>query len=63
MCWWVKPEYRPVSLSPSRDGRRADAAVPERDTVYCLSVPERRILRSLRTPAGAGPDPVIELPR
>jgi YVTN family beta-propeller protein len=58
----VKLEGSPVSLSLSPDGERAWAAVQDRDTVYCVSVKERRILRSFRTPQGSGPDPVIELP-
>ncbi|MGC8794320.1 MAG: beta-propeller fold lactonase family protein [Bryobacteraceae bacterium] len=58
----VKLEGPPVSLSLSRDGERAYAAVQDRDRVYCVSVRERRILRSFGTPTGAGPDPVRELP-
>lgn len=57
----VKLGGRPVSLSLSPDGQRAYASAQEADTVYVVSVPERRILRSFKTPAGAAPDPVLEV--
>jgi YVTN family beta-propeller protein len=52
-----------VSLSLSPDGTRAYAAAQELDRVYILSVPGRTQIGTIRTPAGAGPDPVIELAR
>jgi YVTN family beta-propeller protein len=52
-----------VSLSLSPDGSRAFASAQELDRVYIISVPERRLIDTIRTPAGAGPDPVIELAR
>ncbi len=59
----VKLGGRPVSLSVSPDGRRAYAAVQDQDTVYVISIADRKILRSFKTAAGAGPDPVLEIPR
>lgn len=50
----------PVSLTLSPDGQRAYASAQEDDTIYVVSVPERKILRRIKTAAGAGPDPVLE---
>jgi YVTN family beta-propeller protein len=52
-----------VSLSLSPDGTRACAAAQELDRVYLVSVPMRKLIRTIQTPPGAGPDPVIELAR
>jgi YVTN family beta-propeller protein len=52
---------RSVSLTMTRDGRRAFAGVQDQDKVYVISVPERKVLRVIDTPKGAGPDPVIPL--
>ena len=52
-----------VSLSLSPDGTRAYAAAQELDRVYVISVPIRKLTGTIRTPPGAGPDPVIELAR
>jgi hypothetical protein len=52
-----------VSLSLSPDGTRAHAAAQELDRVSILSVPGRTRIGTIQTPAGAGPDPVIELAR
>ena len=53
----------PVSMTLSADGRTAYSAVLQQDTIFIISVPERRILRSFRTPPGSGPDPVLPIPR
>lgn len=58
----VKLAGRPVSLSLSADGQRAYAAAQDQDVVYVISVPDRKILRSFKTPPGYGPDPVLEVP-
>jgi YVTN family beta-propeller protein len=50
-----------VSLSLSPDGTRAYAAAQELDRVYLVSVPMRKLIGTIQTPPGAGPDPVIEL--
>jgi YVTN family beta-propeller protein len=52
-----------VSLSLSPDGTRAYAAAQELDRVYLISVPMRKLIGTIQTPTGAGPDPVIELVR
>jgi DNA-binding beta-propeller fold protein YncE len=52
-----------VSLSLSPDGTRAYAAAQELDRVYVVSVPLRKVIGTIQTPPGAGPDPVIELAR
>lgn len=51
----------PLSLTMSPDGRYAYAGVQDKDTVVVISVGERRIVRSFKTPDGAGPDPVVAL--
>jgi DNA-binding beta-propeller fold protein YncE len=57
----VKLGGRPVSLSVSPDGRRAYASVEEQDTVYVVSIPDRKILQTFKTAPGSGPDPVREI--
>jgi DNA-binding beta-propeller fold protein YncE len=47
-----------VSLHLSPDGRYAYASAEEIDTVYVVSVGERKLLRTLKMPKGSGPDPV-----
>lgn len=53
---------QPVSLNLSRDGKLAYASAQDVDTVYVVSLGEKRIVRQIRTPKGAGPDPVMEMP-
>jgi YVTN family beta-propeller protein len=52
---------RLVSLHLSPDGKYAFASAQWDDTVYVVSVPERRVVRTLNTLAGGGPDPVLEI--
>ncbi len=52
----------PLSLTMSPDGRYVYAGVQDKDTVVVVSVADRRIVRTFRTPEGAGPDPVLPLP-
>jgi DNA-binding beta-propeller fold protein YncE len=52
---------RPVSLSISRDGQYAFASAQDDDTVYVISIAERKIARTIKTAKGAGPDPVQEV--
>jgi hypothetical protein len=52
----------PLSLTTTRDGKHAFAAVQDQDKVFVISVPDRKIERVIETPKGAGPDPVIPLP-
>jgi YVTN family beta-propeller protein len=55
----VAVEGQPISASVSADGKYAIACAEEKDTVYVISVPERKILRQFQTAKGAGPDPAI----
>ena len=55
----IAVEGDPISISVSRDGAYALAASEEIDTVHIISLKERRLVRSFKTPKGAGPDPVI----
>lgn len=48
-----------VSLHLSRDGKSAFAANENTDTVYEVSLPQKKLLRSFQTPKGYSPDPVI----
>jgi YVTN family beta-propeller protein len=52
---------RPLSLTMTRDGKRAFAGVQEHDKVYVISVQDRRIVRVINTPKNSGPDPAIPL--
>jgi DNA-binding beta-propeller fold protein YncE len=52
---------RPVSLNVSRDGKYAFASAQDDDMVYVVSIVERQITRTIKTPKGAGPDPVQEV--
>ena len=52
----------PLSLTTTRDGKHAFAAVQDQDKVFVICVPDRKIERVIEKPKGAGPDPVIPLP-
>ncbi len=54
---------RPLSLTLSRDGEFAYVGGQEIDTVFVISVRERRIVRKFKTPNQAGPDPVLQISR
>jgi YVTN family beta-propeller protein len=49
----------PISMSVTRDGKLALAAVEEKDTVYVVSVPDRKLVRKFQVEKGAAPDPVL----
>lgn len=53
---------RPLSLTMTPDGRTAYLGVQEEDQIAVVSVTERKVTRYLKTPKGAGPDPVLPLP-
>lgn len=59
----VKLGGDPVSLSISPDGQRAYASAQDIDTVYVVSLTDRKVIRTIKTPAGSGPDPVLEIRR
>jgi len=52
---------RSLSLTMTRDGKRAFAGVQDQDKVFVISVLDRKIVRVIQTPKGAGPDPAIPL--
>ena len=49
-----------VSLNLSADGLRAYASAEDFQTVYVISVPDRKLLRQFQTAPEMNPDPVIE---
>lgn len=52
----------PVSCTLSYDGKFAFASADEQDRVYVISIAEKKIVREIKTPEGAGPDPVYSIP-
>jgi hypothetical protein len=52
---------RPMSLTMTRDGKRAFTGVQDQDKMFVISVPDRKIVQVIQTPKGAGPDPAIPL--
>ncbi|MGH9673291.1 MAG: beta-propeller fold lactonase family protein [Bryobacteraceae bacterium] len=54
------PKEGLVSLNLSLDGGLAYASAQESDLVYVVSLAEKKVVRELKLPAGAGPDPVLE---
>ncbi len=51
-----------VSLHVSTDGKFALTSAEEDDTVYVISIPDRKIVRRIRTAAGTAPDPAMLVP-
>lgn len=51
----------PLSCSLSKDGRHAFFGVQDRDEIYIVSVADRKVVQVIKTPEGAGPDPVMEI--
>jgi DNA-binding beta-propeller fold protein YncE len=51
----------PLSCTLSKTGKYAFAGVQDNDEVYVLSVADRKIVQVFKTPAGHGPDPVMEI--
>jgi hypothetical protein len=60
---YVLLPYRPMSCTLSADGSLAFASAEAQDTIYVVSLKDRKIASEIRTPKGSGPDPVIELPQ
>ena len=60
----VSVDGSPVSMTVSPDGQYAFAAAEEKDKVFVLSVPGRKLVRAFETAKGAGPDAiaVVNLP-
>jgi YVTN family beta-propeller protein len=53
---------RPLSCTISRDGKTAYFGIQDQDKVVMVSVPDRKVIRTIDLPKGSGPDPVIPLP-
>lgn len=49
----------PVSCTISEDGAFAFASAEEADTIYVVSVRQRKLVGEIKTAKGAGPDPVL----
>jgi YVTN family beta-propeller protein len=58
----IKLPGPPLSLTLSPDGGYAYIGVQDQDTVAIVSTRDRKIVRTFKTPQGAGPDPVLALP-
>ncbi|MGI6030141.1 MAG: YncE family protein [Eubacteriales bacterium] len=58
----VPMEYQPWSISVSYNGKYVFASAEEQDLVYVISVAEKKIVGSMKTPTGAAPDPVMDAP-
>ena len=57
----VRLPGRPLSLTMTKDGRRAFLGIQDQDKVVFVSVPERKVEKTLELPKGSGPDPAIPL--
>jgi YVTN family beta-propeller protein len=55
----IPVEGEPISLHLSYDGRYALASAEELDLVHVVSIAERKLVRTIKTAKGAGPDPAI----
>jgi len=53
---------RSLSLTLSRDGAWAYGGIQDQDRIAVVSVVERKLIRYIATPKGAGPDPALPLP-
>ncbi|MDA1313377.1 MAG: hypothetical protein O2968_08590 [Acidobacteria bacterium] len=51
----------PLSISLSKDGKHAFAGVQDNDEIWVVSVDGRKVVQVIRTPKGAGPDPVMAI--
>ncbi len=49
----------PVSIAVSKDGKYAFASAEADDIVYVVSVPDRKLIREIKTEKGSGPDAVM----
>ena len=52
---------QPLSISLSKDGRFAFAGVQDKDQIWIVSIADREVVQVIDTPAGMGPDPVVEI--
>lgn len=58
---YVLLPYAPMSCTLSADGSVAFASAEREDTIYLVSVKDRKILSEIHVPKGSGPDPILEL--
>jgi len=52
----------PVSMTLSADGKLAYCSIQDLDTVFEVSIADRKIIGNFKTPPHSGPDPVLPLP-
>jgi YVTN family beta-propeller protein len=52
---------QPLSLTLTKDGKYAFSGVQDQGKVHVIDVAQRKIIRTIATPAGAGPDPALPL--
>jgi YVTN family beta-propeller protein len=57
----VKLSGSPLSLTMSRDGKWAFSGVQDQDNIHVIDVAKREIVRTIKTPKEAGPDPAFPL--
>jgi YVTN family beta-propeller protein len=57
----IKLPGQPLSISKSQDGQTAYLGIQDKDKIVVVSVPQRKIIRVIDTPTGAGPDTVAPL--
>ena len=57
----VKLPGQPLSISKSQDSRTVYLGIQDKDKVAVVSVPNKKVIRIIDTPAGAGPDTVAPL--
>jgi YVTN family beta-propeller protein len=57
----VKLGGPPLSISLSQDGKYAFAGVQDNDEIEVVSVADRKVVQVIKTPEGAGPDPVMAI--
>lgn len=53
----------PLSCSVSKDGKYAFAGVQDNDEIYIVSIERQEVSMIIKTPEGAGPDPIMEIGR
>ncbi len=51
----------PISCHVSRDGKRAFVSTETTDTIYVISIADKKIVGEIKLPQGSAPDPVVEL--
>ena len=52
---------QPLSLTLTKDGKYAFSGIQDQGKVHVIDVAQRKIIRTIVTPAGAGPDPALPL--